>query len=79
MVLMMIVCKMSAYDLLTGERRFTSGASYVAKYQNDTIVAMDDKGEWSTVSTKIGASNLLDNDVFTLHFQVVKEKNKQIS
>jgi len=76
---MIVVCKMAAYDLVTGEKRFTRGSTYIAEYRNDTIISLDDKGEWSTISTKMGTSDLLKNDTFKLHFQVSTDNNKQIS
>lgn len=77
---MEVTCKMNAYDLITGERRFTKNCTYIAKIVNDNaILALDDKGEWSTISTMIGTKDLFSNEVFNAHFKAFKEDSKWIS
>lgn len=71
---MYITCKVSAYHLITGEKRFTRGSIYLAKINANTLLALDDKGEWSAVSFKTNREGILDNEVFKLHFQVSEEE-----
>lgn len=69
---MRIQCINHAYNIITGEKRFTRGAVYATKIARDTIYALDDKGEWTKVSALVGTDNLFENEIFKSHFKLVE-------